>query len=70
MRDYRAGDLERRYERLGVEEDAFVNYGFVPREMLALLHPRTAPPALGRGHHGPRSGAAGFRAGARRGSPP
>jgi uncharacterized protein YcaQ len=41
VRDYRAGDLERRYERLGVEEDAFVNYGFVPREMLALLHPRT-----------------------------
>lgn len=41
VRDYRAGDLERRYERLGIEEDAFVNYGFVPREMLALLHPRT-----------------------------
>ena len=41
VRDYRAGDLERRYERLAIEEDAFVNYGFVPREMLALLHPRT-----------------------------
>ena len=41
VRDYRAGDLERRYERLGIEEDAFVNYGFVSREMLALLHPRT-----------------------------
>ena len=41
VRDYRAGDLERRYERLGLEEDAFVNYGFVPRGMLALLHPRT-----------------------------
>jgi uncharacterized protein YcaQ len=41
VRDYRAGDLERRYERLGIEEDAFVNYGFLPREMLALLHPRT-----------------------------
>ena len=41
VRGYRAGDLERRYERLGIEEDAFVNYGFVPREMLALLHPRT-----------------------------
>ena len=38
---YRAGDLERRYERLGLEEDAFVNYGFVPRDTLALLHPRT-----------------------------
>ncbi|WP_137919643.1 crosslink repair DNA glycosylase YcaQ family protein [Hydrogenophaga sp. 2FB] len=41
VRDYRAGDLERRYERLGIEEDIFVNYGFLPREMLALLHPRT-----------------------------
>lgn len=41
VRDYRAGDLERRYERLGLEEDAFVNYGFLPRETLALLHPRT-----------------------------
>jgi len=41
VRDYRAGDLERRYERLGIEEDAFVNYGFMRREMLALLHPRT-----------------------------
>ena len=41
VQDYRAGDLERRYERLGLEEDAFVNYGFVPRDMLALLHPRT-----------------------------
>ncbi|AOF84676.1 winged helix DNA-binding domain protein [Hydrogenophaga sp. RAC07] len=41
VRDYRAGDLERRYERLGIEEDAFVNYGFVSRDMLSLLHPRT-----------------------------
>jgi uncharacterized protein len=41
VRDYRAGDLERRYERLGIEEDAFVNYGFVSRDMLTLLHPRT-----------------------------
>jgi uncharacterized protein YcaQ len=28
---YRAGDLERRYEKLEVEEDFFVNYGFLPR---------------------------------------
>ena len=41
VKGYRAGDLERRYERLGLEEDAFVNYGFMPRELLALLHPRT-----------------------------
>lgn len=38
---YRAGDLERRYEDLDVEEDYFVNYGFVPRRHLALMHPRT-----------------------------
>jgi len=40
VKDYRAGDLERRYSRLPVEEDCFVNYGFMPRETLALLHPR------------------------------
>jgi uncharacterized protein YcaQ len=28
---YRAGDLERRYPRLAIEEDFFVNYGFLPR---------------------------------------
>jgi len=33
---YRAGDLERRYEKLGVEEDFFVNYGFLPRAHHAL----------------------------------
>lgn len=38
--DYRAGDLERRYARLAVEEDCLVNYGFLPREHLALMHPR------------------------------
>lgn len=37
---YRAGDLERRYTRLAVEEDFFVNYGFVTRELHALMHPR------------------------------
>jgi hypothetical protein len=39
---YQAGDLERRYPRLAVEEDFFVNYGFVGREHHALMHPRTA----------------------------
>ena len=39
---YRAGDLERRYPRLEIEEDFFVNYGFLPREVHTLLHPRTA----------------------------
>jgi uncharacterized protein YcaQ len=42
VRDYRAGDLERRYARLPIEEDFFVNYGFLPRATLALMHPRTA----------------------------
>lgn len=45
VKDYRAGDLERRYPRLAVEEAFFVNYGFLPRETLALLHPRGAPRA-------------------------
>jgi uncharacterized protein YcaQ len=40
--NYRAGDLERRYPRLPIEEDFFVNYGFLPREVHALMHPRTA----------------------------
>jgi uncharacterized protein YcaQ len=39
--DYRAGDLERDYPSLPVEEDAFVNYGFLPRAHYALMHPRT-----------------------------
>jgi uncharacterized protein YcaQ len=43
VHDYRAGDLERRYPRLNVEEDFFINYGFVSRDLSALMHPRTAP---------------------------
>jgi len=42
VKGYRAGDLERRYPRLAVEEDCLVNYGFLPREHLALMHPRVA----------------------------
>ena len=49
VKGYRAGDLERRYAALGIEEDFFVNYGFVPRATQALMHPRTPrtawPPA-------------------------
>jgi uncharacterized protein YcaQ len=40
VKDYRAGDLERRYPKLDIEEDFFVNYGFLPRATLALMHPR------------------------------
>ncbi len=38
---YRAGDLERRYPRLPIEEDFFVNYGYVLRHHHGLMHPRT-----------------------------
>jgi uncharacterized protein len=38
--DYHAGDLERRYPKLGLEEDFFVNYGFLPAAHHALMHPR------------------------------
>jgi len=41
VKDYRAGDLERRYEKLGVEEDFFVVYGFVTKSIQALMHPRS-----------------------------
>lgn len=41
VKDYRAGDLERRYEKLGVEEDFFVNYGFVTAPVQAMMHPRS-----------------------------
>lgn len=39
--DYRAGDLERAYASLAVEEDVFINYGFVSHSLHALMHPRT-----------------------------
>jgi uncharacterized protein len=42
VKGYCAGDLERRYAQLDVEEDFFVNYGFLPRSTQALMHPRTA----------------------------
>ena len=40
VKDYRAGELERRYESLGTEEDFFVNYGYVTRSLQRLMHPR------------------------------
>jgi uncharacterized protein len=40
VKNYKAGDLERRYAELDLEEDFFVNYGFVPRRVQALMHPR------------------------------
>ena len=43
---YTAGDLERRYVGLDVEEDFFINYGFVSRTVHELMHPREKPPAV------------------------
>ena len=43
VKGYRAGELDRRYPRLAIEEAFFVNYGFLPRKTLALLHPRGEP---------------------------
>jgi uncharacterized protein len=43
VKNYRAGELERRYPRLAIEEAFFINYGFLPRETLGLLHPRGTP---------------------------
>jgi uncharacterized protein YcaQ len=42
VRDYCAGDLERLYPTLAIEEDFFVNYGFLPRDTHTLMHPRIA----------------------------
>lgn len=41
---YRAGELERRYAELDAEEDMIPNYGFVPRAVQPLLHPREVVP--------------------------
>jgi uncharacterized protein len=43
---YRAGDLERLYANLPIEEDVFINYGFVTRTLQALMHPRTGASLL------------------------
>ena len=51
VRHYHAGDLERRYAELDIEEDFFVVYGFVTRTVQALMHPRSdsCVPAESRG---------------------
>jgi uncharacterized protein YcaQ len=41
VKGYRAGDLERRYSTLGIEEDFFVTYGFVTSSIHSLMHPRS-----------------------------
>ena len=54
VESYRAGDLERRYSRLHVHEDFFINYGFVTDRVFHLMHPRHrghAPWSVARGRH-------------------
>ena len=42
VKGYRAGDLDRQYAKLDVEEDFFINYGFMWRPLQVLMHPRGA----------------------------
>ena len=51
VKDYHAGDLERLYPRLGIEEDFFVVYGFLTKRVHDLMHPRAnaGVPAEGSG---------------------
>jgi hypothetical protein len=44
VKNYRVGDLERHYQRLGLEEDRFYAHGFMPRSIWRLLHPRIEKP--------------------------
>src|SRR5436190_18172953 len=46
VNSYRAGDLDQLYPTLDVEEDFFINYGFVTSSLQTLMHPRT-PTARG-----------------------
>ena len=46
VKGYRTGDLEQAYAALDIEEDFFVNYGFLPHATQALMHPRTPKTAL------------------------
>lgn len=41
VKNYRAGELERRYPTLELEEDVFINYGYVTRRLHELMHPRS-----------------------------
>jgi uncharacterized protein YcaQ len=42
VKGYQAGDLERRYPKLPLQEDFFINYGFLTPQLRAQMHPRTA----------------------------
>jgi hypothetical protein len=43
VRGYRVGDLDRAFQRLGLEEDFLYAYGIMPAETRHLLHPRPDP---------------------------
>ncbi len=60
VKDYSAGDLERRYPKLAIEEDFFVNYGFLPRATQALMHPRTPQAAWSKARWGQAHAVLGF----------
>ena len=47
---YRAGDLERRFPRLELEEDFLHAHGFMPRDTWRLLHPRSDPLRAGQAY--------------------
>jgi len=40
VKEYRVGDLESKYPKLGIEEDFLYAYGFMPQSTWRLLHPR------------------------------
>jgi hypothetical protein len=40
VKDYRAGDIDRQYHRLQLEEDRLYAYGYMPQSTWRLLHPR------------------------------
>jgi len=48
-KDHRAGDLDRRYATLDIEEDVFINYGYVTRALQSLMHPRSNSHPFARG---------------------
>ena len=39
VKNYHAGDLDRRYTSLDIEEDFFINYGYVTRSVQAVDAP-------------------------------
>lgn len=41
VKNYHAGDIERRFTTLDIEEDFFINYGYVTRALQTLMHPRS-----------------------------